>query len=671
MLGETAELLFSRVAEELLHGDRDLLDSLTQYERNLVINWMSEAIVEGKVETTFHDVLWETDYVRKPPTIEEFIEDDYYFGRSASFLHENWKQDLKAVFAPGAPYFEWIFTGAIGVGKTTVACVGMGYKLCVLSCLRDPARYYGLLPDEKIVFGIYSSTITQASDAGFYKLRGMIDSSTYFREQCPRDNNAQVRLDFERKAGKKLQVTRGSRGGHALGLDLFSFLMDEANFMQTRENKDTGEVAGQAYDLYNATYSRLQSRFGRPGGVLPGMMFLISSRGTQTDFLEEHLKQVKAGDHAGNTYVSDYQLWDCKPAHRYTFPGFLVEVGDRTARSRVLKKGEKPRRNAKVVEVPKELAKPFQEDVDQALRDLAGVATFGQNPLIRDRESVQDAVHEAMQHPFSREALTIDIQDPTLIEDHFLAKLVTRVERSRRIPKLNPRCPRFIHIDIGLTGDALGFAMGHVAGKTRTERIDAEGMVSTVINPFIVIDMMLRVRAMPGGEVDLSKIRAWVLYLNRIYPLCKVSFDQYQSKDSIQILGKESLDAGHLSVDRDDEAYLSLRSALFDRRIAYYEYSPFIDEVLDLERDMKKRKVDHPAKATKGGKGSKDVSDAVAGVVWHCLNDDRAVHETIADVEIGPREPRRSVTDTSAPDRRSTETIGVAGTTWAELESNL
>ena len=37
-----------------------------------------------------------------------------------------------------------------------------------------------------------------------------------------------------------------------------------------------------------------------------------------------------------------------------------------------------------------------------------------------------------------------------------------------------------------------------------------------------------------------------------------------------------------------------------------------------------KWKVDHPEKATKGGRGSKDVSDAVAGVVWLLLTDPRA-----------------------------------------------
>ena len=47
------------------------------------------------------------------------------------------------------------------------------------------------------------------------------------------------------------------------------------------------------------------------------------------------------------------------------------------------------------------------------------------------------------------------------------------------------------------------------------------------------------------------------------------------------------------------------------------------------------QKVEHPTRSTKGGKGSKDVSDSVAGVVFACVNDGRAIAGAtlIEDVE--------------------------------------
>ena len=562
-------------------------------------------------------------------------------------------------------------TGAIGVGKTTLAGIGLGYKLYLMSCLRDPARYYGLLPGSLIVFGVYSITKRQVADTGYTNIKGYIDTSPYFRQQFPRSTKIDSKVDFEPRTKRKIQVIPGSTELHALGLNLFCFLMDEVNFMRVKDDKEAGVATGQAYKLYNHTYTRLLSRFTRKGGTLPGMMFLLSSRNAQTSFLEEHLSKVRGSEYAHTTHVSDYALWEVK-SKEFTWPGFRVEVGDRVSRSRLLKAKEQPRQGARTVEVPWEFHKPFTEDVDQALRDIAGVATFNLSPLISDRPSVFEAIDDSLSHPFTREEITIDIQDDKLVEDYFTLRTMCRVQNSKWGPRLNPQAPRYLHVDIGLTNDALGIAMAHVAGRTRNERTNSDGTISTITNPYIVVDLMLRVVAVPGGEVDLSKIRAFIFYLRSIgFPITRVTFDQFQSNDSIQILKKEGIEAGHQSVDKDDTSYLALRSAFFDRRIATYTHKLFQDEVLDLQRDIKKRKVDHPQRSSSGKRGSKDLADAVAGAIWLCTNDERALHSTIADIEYdrtgGERRQPKDMTAPAAPAKR----VGVASTTWDELRANV
>lgn len=632
-LTAAAERLFKRIAEEVMHGHRALFDELSAHEKTVVLEWLADAVAEGNAETVMHDVLWEMDFHRRPPTISEFIHNEDYMGRITSDLHPKWKADLCAIFAPNSQIFEWILTGAIGVGKTTLACTALAYKLCLLSCLRDPARYYGLLHDSQIIFGIYSITKRQVSDAGYFKLRGFLDTSPYFRHHFPRNTRIDSKVMFLRQ---KLAVVPGSQEMHALGLDLFSFMMDEVNFMRTKENKDSGKMIGQAYDLYNATHTRLMSRFMRPGGTLPGMMLLLSSRNSQTSFLEEHLKKVSPKF----TYISDYPLWEVKPKSRFTKPWFSVEIGDRTSRSRVLKANEQARKDARIIKVPGEFRRNFDEDVDQALRDIAGVATFNLSPLIRDRQSVFDAIHPDMVHPFKRDVITVDYQrEDERVDDFFNLRDVCRIDASRWIPKLNPHAPRFIHVDIALSQDSLGFAMGHAAGTVRNDRVNEDGTTSSVPNPMIVIDLMLRITPPPGSEIDLGKVRAFILYLSKLFNVAKVTFDRFQSADSIQILTKMGQESGHQSVDKDEEAYLTLRAGLFDRRVLYYEYGPFVDEVLDLERDAQKRKVDHPVRSSKGGRGSKDVSDAVAGVVWLCTNDPLA-KESAALIELETRKDR-------------------------------
>lgn len=665
------EAFFNEIAHSLLQGKRHLFDKLTAAERTLVVRWLSDALVDPEGRSPLADVLWEIDYVRPPVSIEEFLHDDYYMGRTGSDLHPKWKEDLYEVFKPGSTIFEWVMTGAIGIGKTTLAGIALVRKIYELSCLRDPSAYYGLLPESLVVFGIYSITKRQVSDSGYYKVRGYLDGSPYFRQEFPRSTKIDSKIDFERSAGKKVQVIPGSQELHALGLDLFAFMMDEVNFMRVKDNKEAGVQTGQAYDLYNATFTRLQSRFIRPGGTIPGLMLLLSSRNAQTSFLEQHLAKQRSSHY---THVSDYPLWDVKPASRFTMPRFRVEVGDRVSQSRVLRPGDDTRPGARIVEIPGEFRAPFDEDVDQALRDIAGVATFNLSPLIRDRKSVTDCVEESIEHPFTREVATITIEDDVRLEDYFRIASVAKTVRSQWRPLLNPTHPRYIHVDIGLTGDALGIAMGHVAGTVKLERELPDGSVSPLNHPFIAIDLMLRVETTPGGEVDLAKVRSFIQYLARLFAIRKVTFDGFQSADSIQILKKAGMEVGKLSVDRNDEAYLSLRSAMFDRRMAYANYKPFLDEVLDLERDSKAGKVDHPTKATTGGKGRKDVADAVAGVTWLCINDPHAMEVASAvhlDVRESVPKPEPLAVAPAVAAQRPSAGGKVAGLEWEDLRRNV
>jgi hypothetical protein len=629
-LGDDHQTLFDRIAEEVVHGDRDLFDSLSPHERKLVVDWLSTAIVDGP-DNVISSVLWEVDYIRTPVSVETFLTDEHYFGKKTRDLHDNWMKDLKTVLDFNSPYTEWIFTGSIGTGKTTVGDAALGYKLYLMSCLRDPAKYYGLLPEERIYFGIYSITRRQVADSGYYKLRAMLDSSPYFRFDFPRNKSLDSMIEFK---GAPLAVLTGSQSLHALGVDMFAFLMDEVNFMRVRED-EAGEVTGQAYDLYNATSARLLSRFSRPGGTVPGISILISSRNTHTSFLEDRIEKVRDSPAC---FISDYKLWECKPKHRFPsiwgmkakVPAFDVFVGDRTTNSRIMDVDEKPKPGQQIVRVPGELRPRFEEDINQALRDLAGVSTYGVNPLITERQSIFDAIRDQLQHPFTNEEITLDFRDDYFIEDAFKLKEVCQVKDSKWVARLNPGCPRFMHVDLSTSGDCAGMSMCHMSGMKSVIRRRDDGTESREESPFILADFMLRIRPPKGSQIDLSKIRAFILYLRKFYNIELVTFDGYQSADSIQILWKQSMLAKLLSVDRDDTPYVSLRAAHYERRIGMYKYGPYIDEILDLERDVQKSKVDHPMKNSKGGKG------CFAGSTKVSLLDGREV--SLADLAKNPGE---------------------------------
>jgi len=75
------------------------------------------------------------------------------------------------------------------------------------------------------------------------------------------------------------------------------------------------------------------------------------------------------------------------------------------------------------------------------------------------------------------------------------------------------RCPRYVHIDLGLTRDACGMAMAYCE-----EAADGSG------SPVAVVELMHRLVAPAGGEVDLSRPREIVLALkHRGFPVAQVT----------------------------------------------------------------------------------------------------------------------------------------------------
>lgn len=667
--------VFNAVAQMVLEEYAEVIKPLAPAEQAFVIRWLSDALVTGP-DNALSNTLWDKDYIRRPVDVDTFFKDPYYLGRHCSELDETWMADLRDVLAPDSTISEWISTGSIGAGKTTVAMAAMAYKLYQMSCLRNPSAYYGLLPGSKIVFGVYSITKNQVTDSGYGLLRDYIDDSPYFQNEFPRNKRIDSKLEFEKQ---NMAVLCGSREFHSIGLNVFAMAMDEANFMQAAKDKELGKQIGQAYSLYNALSSRIKSRFMRPGGNVPGLMVLMSSRRSQTDFLEERLKKAttskdatgkKKGKVSDQVYVSDYALWEIKP-HRYPMPTFRVEVGDRLRPSRIVLPNTEVIPGRQYVDVPGDFRRQFEEDVERALRDIAGVATFNLSPLIRDRQSVFDAVREDRLHPFSQEFISISTEDEARIEDSFDIRAMCHVRNGKWVAKLNPTAHRYIHVDIALTNDSAGIAVGHFGGTKRSRHHLPDGTFVETFKPYINFDLLLAIRPPVNGEIDLSKIRSFVLYLRQIFPLRGVTFDGYQSRDSCQMLRKSHVAAHELSVDRTDKPYLGLRSALSDRRVTYYSYPKLIEELLYLERDVSRGKVDHPQKFPNGDKGSKDVSDCVCGVVEQIMVDEFASNYGGKYVDETPYDPMaESAAESAAASSNGDDTVSHSEVLKTASQSN-
>ena len=599
-----------RTEEESHELLRKELEALSPEEREALEIALAEAM--GKASPRLYSAISKMEWTQEPVDLERFVRDPYYLGNTCDTLYPRLLEDLKELYADGT-YREAIFTGAIGWGKTFTASIGLCYLLHTIGCMRDPHRSFGIAPNSNISIVCLSVNEALATKVAYENIASKIEASPWFQEHFP-FKKTKKELRFPKQVWV---AARATTDNSVLGLNVIGGMLDETNFMRTRKADDPRFIQGnQAENLYNAMQRRMKSRFERKG-KLPGILFVVSSKQTEEDFTAKRVHESAADP---TIFVRDYALWDVKPSHYYSGDWFHVLVGNESTPSRMLRPEEDPKEVESVmgegcvlIAVPEEYRHDFEKDLEGATRDLAGVATVAVSPYLSRREKIEEAIDYTRQHPFSTESW-----DPSQPGRFKWEKMVQQtVDRDYLTdypvykPILNPQSPRVIHIDPSLTGDATGFAMGHVGGWASVIRRNDEGHKFAERAPIFVIDLALRITPPLGDEIQFADIRRLVYELSqRGYTITKVTMDSWQSVEAIQKLNQKGFNAEVLSVDRTMAPYETLKSALYENRLKVYDYPPLIKELRELEHDRVKRKVDHPSR------GSKDVSDAVAGVCF-------------------------------------------------------
>ena len=93
------------------------------------------------------DFLEQTDqllYSRPVPSIEEFLNNNFYMGYTSGTIYPYWREQMKKIFAPGSSIKKAIFSGCIGSGKSTIARKCMIYTLYRVLCLKYPRAVFGV-----------------------------------------------------------------------------------------------------------------------------------------------------------------------------------------------------------------------------------------------------------------------------------------------------------------------------------------------------------------------------------------------------------------------------------------------------------------------------------------------------------------------------------------------
>jgi hypothetical protein len=576
---------------------------LTEDEINTVEKILQELSESGN--SCLLSNLYEVDYEEIPVSIDTFLTDKKYLGNSfvddegKSLLYPYWNTILKDIFAPASPYYETILSGAIGVGKTTIAIIGMCYILYRLLCLKDPAKYFRLSGGSKVALAFINIDMNAAYGVGYDRLQKYVKASPWFLE-----HGSLIGIKHPTYyPGKNIELVVGSKSQHFIGRDIESCIIDEVNFMPGSNPK---MELSKAMSLYTTIKRRMESRYMKMG-KLPGMLFLCSSKNSDMDFLEQYIKSQK-----DKPYIKlvDEPVWVIKSGlGLYSGKTFDVAVGNRYRLSKILDNNENSddytKNGQQVIHVPIEYKDAFGLDINTSLTDIAGIAITSNLKYIY-YDKLKLSYRTYLVNPFSMNTIELGFDDESEIADYFLPDKMSRFDVGK------PHC---IHWDTSKSGDATGLSMSTVVGNKEVKKLKGDSVYSEE-DIVYKVEFAIRIRPKPGNEIPFYKIRNFIYYLRDSlnYNIVRITCDSFQSVDTLQQFSLRGYDSRVLSVDRSRTPYETIKNAINEERILMPQVKELEDEFLCLEDDKVRGKIDHPAS------GSKDVADAVTGSVFDLLS---------------------------------------------------
>ena len=572
-----------------------------------------------KIEIEAKWLLKYPHFEEKPASIEEFLGPGYL--NINALIRPGLRQALIDIFGKDtnpyriSMYEDAMFTGAIGIGKTTFASIALPYMVHWVLCLNNPQEYFELLPGSRIAFMQMSTSEKQAREVVFGDIFARIKNSEWFTDNYPYDEKFTKQVRFPKDIWI---LPGGSLETSFEGYNILGGILDEMDSHKITDEKDYADVG------YDAISSRVASRFpifgddGLESGHR-GLVVCIGQMKKGNGFAARKYKELNQNPKA---YVWRQTIWESFGWDRYT----NKKTGKRNSfwydikRKKIIPDGVADLVNKAdhIIEIPTTYRKQFETNPEKALRDLAGIPPASSDPFI----SLVDRIEEARERWIERHRDDSPVEsDPHRI----LFKPWFRANGDGR--------KRHVHIDLGYSpeGDALGMAMGHVEAV-----IDIDGETK----PYIVFDALMRMHAPPGQEILISDVRRVVYDLkeDRGFKIVSITMDGFQSTDSLQQFRKKKYLADYLSVDRSTLPYEDLRDAIYERRVEFPPYITYlrlgdtqeveiaVKELMELQYTGKK--IDHPSQ------GSKDVADAMAGVV---------------NVLMGDRTYRKGVSSLNAP----------------------
>jgi hypothetical protein len=607
---------------------------------------LQSAVDSQQLEEADATDIWKHDAVSP----KEFIKSAHFINDKQGLIWPAIIEDMEVIFSkrdkfgrksyfPSVHYF--LDDEGIGSGKSTKSAIFNAYMAHILLSLRDPLAYFNLF-SSSLLFMNVAPTESKAKDIVFSKTMNFINRCAWFREthNLPEPRlksmlkfyghiNTQgiterelQELDRLERTGKAdtmptLIIAPGSSAISAVtGADLFMGMVDEAcsdDGFETQNEDKAGPIISNMDE-------RRVSRFHDEG-----MVMAISSAGHEERWMEQEITRVEVFRKMNNIPDSEpitemdgrRYLVRRRPSYKANpiYNGYF-ERGD-TFTYVAQRETEEGIILEDKLEIPNVFQEKFLREPETSLRNICAISTISVHRWITDWNGLISQINQERSDPCPDNGpdnpLTIQMVKASLPPTWYG----------------NGNTFYYAHIDLATGGtsssnkDGCGIAIAHRGEDLTRGEGDQKIKMSKV-----VLDLSIRLKThgkstrqntengaivrASESEIKLAEVRDFLIWCHqdRGFKFAKISFDGWQSLDSVQILS----DLGYLCdqepVTNDD--YDTLAEIWYDGRLDTYYDKHALWEMRRLERKKN-------GKIEKSPGSSDDEIECVAKVVKHVV----------------------------------------------------
>lgn len=585
-----------------------------------------------RVEKTASSASLDAIFEERPVTLDEFVTGKQFLNNPRlSDIQYNAVRHLEQVFYPETytameaewgdywkpvrfinfAYLQW----GKGAGKDFVSGIAAARIAYLLICLRSPQKYFELPHQADIHMLNVASTASQAQRAYFKQLRALLVAAPWFADKfagdLPGEQAGAVRFK------KQIELISGHSQAESMeGLNLILGVADEISAFRSKEEAERFAVKGgrepskTAESILEMLRTSASTRFPETFKIVA-----ISYPRFKGDAIQQLCMRAR----------DDNELRGASSRFYVEGPLASWDVNPRLRKAEFI---DHPNSPTPIPNLPA-FVEDFTTDPVMARAKYLCQPELSANRFFRNEEMLFAAFGERKLSPITLN-YEWGIEVSPNVEDAWWLKEESGLSYATPAGwQVNFEfAPDFIpiqgaayamHGDMAIKGDRAGIALCHVRNFVEAEHEhqwhahDLKREMSER-RPVVKIDYVgsfeADITAKPfAREVQIRWYRKLIYELiSRGFNIQSVTFDRFESADTIQILNSQGIEAKRVSMDTSTGPWENLRDIMYDGRLEAYWRPQLVDELLALTR-LGNGKLDHPPG------GSKDEADAVAGAV--------------------------------------------------------